>query len=451
MLDIIISILGILITILFIVGVHEFGHFIVARMLGIKVLRFSIGFGKTLYRRYDKQGTEYVIAAIPLGGYVKMLDETEGTVPPDEIHRAYNRQPLITKIAVIIAGPCFNIIFSFILYWLLFVVGFTTIIPLIGKIVPDSIASTAGMKPQEQITSINHRTTNSWPTVLMQLMSYVGNKDQIQIETQNIQTKNIENYTLDLTNWHMNPLNPDPLESLGLEAYEPDIPPIIGKIQPESAAAKANLQVGDTILSIDKQPIKTWLDALQIISTSPDKTLSFTIKRQGKTLAIPVTVGYKRNLLLQKHGLMGISPDFTYPPELLHKNQYGLFAALFQAKENTWDYIKLNFLMLGKMLTGKVSLQSLGGPITIFESAGSALNSGVIPFIAFLAFLSIAVGVINILPIPGLDGGHLFFYLLEFIIRRPLSYNAQILFYRFGLILLMLILVQAIANDLMRL
>ena len=451
MLDIIISIFGMVLTILFIVGIHEFGHFIVARLVGIKVLRFSIGFGKVLYRKYDKKGTEYVLAAIPLGGYVKMLDETEGPVPPEEMHLTYNRQPLISRIAVIIAGPFSNIIFSFLLYWLLFMIGFTTPIPLIGKILPHSIASTAGMQPQTEVVSINNQQTPSWNHVLLQLMKYVGNKNQIEVETKNIHSKSVTNYTLNLSNWQMDQLNPDPLKSLGIEAYEPVIPPIIGKIQPGSAAAIANLQVGDTILFIDKSPIKTWMDALKIIAANPDKTLPFIIKRQGKQLTIPVTIGYKHNLFLQKHGLMGISPDFKYPPEFLHKNQYGPIAALSQAKDYTLEYINLNFLMLGKMLTGKVSLQSLGGPITIFESAGSALNSGFIPFIGFLAFLSIAIGVINILPIPGLDGGHLLFYFIEFVIRRPLSYNLQILFYRFGLIFLMLLLVQALANDLMRL
>ena len=189
MLSILISIFGILLTIFFVVGIHEFGHFIVARLVGIKVLRFSIGFGKVLFRRKDKKGTEYVISALPFGGYVKMLDETEGNVTPGELHLAYNRQPLLSRVAVIIAGPIFNIIFSFFLYWLLFIIGFNTIIPLVGKVTPHSIASTAGIKPQEQILKVDNVTTPSWTQVILQVMEYVGNKNQLSVTTQNIHTK----------------------------------------------------------------------------------------------------------------------------------------------------------------------------------------------------------------------------------------------------------------------
>ena len=189
MLSILISIFGILITILFVVGIHEYGHFIVARLVGIKVLRFSIGFGKVLFHWYDKKGTEYAISAIPLGGYVKMLDETEGPVPSEEIHLAYNRQPLIKRIPVILAGPVFNIIFSFFLYWLLFIIGFTTVIPLIGKVNPNTIANTAGLHPQEQILTVDHVKTPSWTHVLLQLMQYVGNKEQLAVTTQNIELR----------------------------------------------------------------------------------------------------------------------------------------------------------------------------------------------------------------------------------------------------------------------
>lgn len=449
--DIIISTLGIILTIFFIVGIHEFGHFIVARLCGIKVLRFSIGFGKSLYRWHDKKGTEYVLAAIPLGGYVKMLDESEEIVLPEEVHLAYNRQPLYKRIIVVLAGPLFNFIFAFIIYWFIFVIGFTSVIPLIGKILPNSIAALAGLKAQDEIISLDHQPTKSWSNVLIRLSRFIGDTHTLAIETKNLKTQQAATHILNLAQWKVDELKPDPLKSLGIEPYEPTIPAIIGKIQSGSAAAQSNLKSGDVILSIENKKIHDWMEAINIISTHPSETLSFKIKRENKIFLTPIAIAYKIDMLFQKHGFLGISPQFIWPINQIRNIQYGPIQALSHAKQNTIDFIYLNFLLMGKMITGKVSLLSLGGPISIFQSAGAALNTGALPFFSFLAFLSIAIGVINILPIPGLDGGHLLFYCIEFITRRPLSPAAQILFTRLGLIFLMLLLAQAVSNDIMRL
>lgn len=451
MLSVLISIIGILLTILFVVGVHELGHFLVARAVGVKVLRFSIGFGKALYRWYDKKGTEYVLAAIPLGGYIKMLDETEGTVAPEELHLAYNRQSIYKKMLIVFAGPFANLLFALVLYWIIFTIGFTTLIPLIGNVAPHSIAATAGLKPQQEILSINGKPTPSWAAIAIRLLPYTGNKEQLLIETRDLNTSEKKSYLLDLTNWRLNDLEPDLLGSLGIVPYEPRVPAIIGHIQENSPAAKAHLKTGDKIISIDKHIIYDWMQVLHLIATHPEKTLSFVISRDGKTLTIPVTMTYKRDLLFNKYGYLGIGPQFQWPKELLRKNQYGPLAALNRAWQDTVDFTFLNFLLLGKLFTGKISLQSLGGPITIFETAGGALNIGILPFLSFLAFLSISIGFINILPIPGLDGGHLLFQFIELIMRRPLSLRVQTLLYRAGLIILLLLVAQAITNDLLRL
>lgn len=451
MFDIITFIIGIIFTILIIVGIHEFGHFFVARLLGIKVLRFSIGFGKTLFCWHDKKGTEYVLAAVPLGGYVKILDETEGPVLPEEQHLAFNRQPIYKRVAVVLAGPLFNFILAFFLYWFIFMIGFTSIIPLIGKIIPHSIAAEAGLKPKDEIISIDHQSTLSFANVVFRLIPYLGDTNKVSIETKQLDAKVTQSHTLDLAGWNMDPLKPDPLGSLGIEPFEPEIPAIIDKISAGSPAEQSNLKKGDRILAIDKQKIKDWLQAIEIIHKNPDKQMKFTLKREGEILTIPVYIGFERNLLLQKHGFLGISPQFEWPKNLLRNNQYGIFESMSHAVQNISDFTRLNFLLFGKLITGKVSLKSLGGPITIFGSAGTALNNGILPFLSYLAFLSIAIGVINILPIPGLDGGHLLFYAIEFVRGRPLSINAQTLLYRFGLIFLMILIVQAIANDLMRL
>lgn len=451
MLDLLIAIFGMIITVFFIIGIHEFGHFIVARLLNIKVLRFSIGFGKRIYHWYDKKGTEYVIAAIPLGGYVKMLDETEEKVPVDERHLAYNNQPLYKKIAVIVAGPLFNLLFALILYWIVFMIGFTTMKPLIGQVTPNSIAYHAGLQSQDEIIAINNRPTLSWTAVVMQLLVYIGDNEKIPLKTQNFATGKIETHILDLTQWHMDELKPDLFKSLGIEPYQPEIPPIIGKLMPDSPAAHSPLKVNDEIIAIEGKAIHSWYPVLEIIYNNPDKKLNFSIKRNGKLLTLPVSIGYTRNKLLQKTGFLGISPHTSLPPTLFRNNQYGLVQAFVHAFQNMSNYTQLNFLLLGKMLLGKISFQSLGGPISIFDSAGTALTIGILPFLSFLAFLSIAIGVINILPIPGLDGGHLLFHFIEFVIRRPLSQNMQVFLYRIGFIILILLVIQGITNDVMRL
>ncbi|MEO8400183.1 MAG: RIP metalloprotease RseP [Gammaproteobacteria bacterium] len=447
-----ISILGIFLTLFLIVGIHEFGHFFAARMLGIKVLRFSIGFGKSLWSRSDKKGTEYVLAAIPLGGYVKMLDESEGDVAIEELHLAFNQQPFYKKFIVVIAGPLSNLIFAFTLYWILFVVGFVSIAPVIGKVVPESIAASAGLKPQEEIISVDNKSTASWMSVAIRVLAHTGDTDQLKLQTARATNKqNTRSYTLDLTHWHMDDLKPDPLTSLGLIPFQPEIPLVIATILPESPAVKSNLKVGDKITALDNKPIKTWTDLLTEIDKRPAEKLSLTINRKGQIQTIYLTTDFKRDMFFQKHGFIGISPQFSWPENFIRKNKYGPVEALSHAWQNTYDFTYLNFMVIGKLLTGKVSLQSLGGPISIFENAGSALNLGIVPFMSFLAFLSISIGVINVFPLPGLDGGHILFQVIEAIKGRPISPKYMAFFYRIGIIVLLLLVVQAVVNDLLRL
>lgn len=450
MMNFLISIIGIIVTILIVVGIHELGHFLMARLFGIKVLRFSIGFGKALYRWYDKKGTEYVIAAIPLGGYVKILDENEEPVPAKEAHLAFNRQALYKRTAIILAGSLSNLLFAFLIYWLLFVVGFTSVVPTIGNVKPHSIAAEAGLKPQQEIISVDNKPAATWTSIIIGIFSRAGDKTTMQIETKSA-NKKIKTHDLNLATWHMDDLKPEPLESLGFTPYEPPIATIIGRVAHHSPAEEADLEPGDKIIAVDNAPIKDWRAFINKVTENPDKTLSFTVKRQGKIFIAPVTIGHKRTLFFKKYGYLGVVPNFEWPKHLLRKNQYGPVTALSHAWRDTVDFTHLNFIVLGKILTGKVSLRSLGGPVTIFQSAGTALNEGIAPFLSFLAFLSIAIGILNILPIPGLDGGHLLFQFCELILRRPLSQAMQVLLYRFGLIFLLLVLVQALVNDIMRL
>lgn len=451
MLDLLIAIVGIVLTILIIVGFHEFGHFIVARAVGIKVLRFSIGFGKPLIRWHDKKGTEYVLSAIPLGGYVKMLDTTEGDVAARELPLSYNQQSYLKKCAVIIAGPLANFLLAFFIYWFIYMWGFTSLNPIIGTVAPHSIAADAGLKPQEEIVAINQQPIHSWMTVIIRLLRFAGDKTFLPIETESLTTHQKQSYLLDLSHWHLDDLKPDPLNSLGITPYQPTIQTIIGQIQKDSPAAKTQLQPGDFIVAINNKPMHDWVDVITMIATHPEQTVQFKVKRHQQIYIIPVAIDYKRTLFFQKQGYLGLAYHFTWPKSLLRENKYPPLPALYHASTNTVDFTALNFILLGKLFTGKVSLQSLGGPITIFETAGSALSNGILPFLSFLAFLSIAIGVINILPIPGLDGGHLLINTIEWIIRRPLSIAMLNLFFRLGFILLFILIVQALVNDIMRL
>lgn len=450
MITLLISIISIIVTIVFVIGTHEAAHFLMARWFGIKVLRFSIGFGKVIFRKTDKQGTEFVISLIPLGGYVKMLDEREGEVSATELPYAYNRQSFYKKFLVVLAGPLSNLCCAWLLYWLIFMLGFITIKPLIGEIQPHSIAAQAHLTSQQEIIQIDTKPVKSWTNILFRLMLHVGDQDQLQLVTQSPRTQQITTHLLDLRHWQMDALTPDPLGSLGITPYMPPIPLIIGVIAPHSPAAE-KLMVGDKLIAVDKQPIKNWETLINQIHSQPTKTINLTIERQRKMMTFPITIAAKRDLLFQTYGFLGIAPKFTIPPEMLRQIKYGPIAAIIPAFDAVIDLSHLNLILFGKMITGKLSLQSLGGPITIFESAGSALNNGWLAFISFLAFLSISIGVINLLPIPGLDGGHLFLQLIELIIKRPIADRWLNLFYHLGFALIIFVLIQSLANDLMRL
>lgn len=451
MLSIIIAIVGILLTILFVIGTHEAAHFYVARLLGVKVLRFSIGFGKVLWRHVDKHQTEYVLSLIPLGGYVKMLDENEAPVPQAFLSRAFNRQPFYKKFLIVLAGPACNLLCALLLYWFIFMIGITTVRPIIGTVTPGSIAAHAGLRAQTEIIEVDHDDVSGWLAVLLRLVTHLGDDSQLQIITRDINNQQLKTHQLNLKNWQLDGLNPDPLLSIGIKPYQPNIPLIIGMINPNAPAQHSGLRVGDKLIAINQQTMNSWEQISQFIATHPQQTLQFKILRKGKQLIIPVMTGTQKHLFHSQTGYLGIGPKVVWPPELLHKIQYGPVDAIGAAYKEVHDFVYFNFVLFGKMISGKLSLQSLGGPITIFESAGDALNYGFLPFLGFLAFLSIAIGVINLLPIPGLDGGHLFIQIIEAIIQKPIPEKILLLLYRLGFLLIFFFLFQAIMNDVLRL
>ena len=332
----------------------------------------------------------------------------------------------------------------------MFVIGFVTVKPVIGSIKPRSIAAEAGMQGRQEILRVDNIPTHNWTSTLFRVLAHAGNQDHLKLETRDWSTQKIQSHVLDLTNWHLNELTPDPLTSLGLIPYEPPIPLVIGLISAKSPASQSNLHVGDKIVAINRIHYRDWDEVITYVVSHPQQTVTMTIERNKKTETFPVTIGYKQNIFFQKTGYLGIAPQFNMPKELLITMQYAPLPAVSHAWQEVVDFTYFNFLLFGKIFTGKLSLQSLGGPITIFESAGAALNYGVVSFIGFLAFLSLSVGLINLLPIPGLDGGHLFLQTVEYIIRRPVPEKIQLALYRLGFVFIIFILIQALVNDLLR-
>lgn len=445
-------IIAFLVAVMILVSLHEFGHFIVAKVLGIKVLRFSIGFGKTLWRRQGKDGTEYVIAMLPLGGYVKMLDESEGNVVPEEAHRAFNRQGVLKRAAVIIAGPLMNLLFAIVAFWLIFSIGVNQAKPIIGKVIPNSIAGYANLQTGDEIIQIDKQQVSNWQDAVIAVVSRIGDAGTMEVVVHKPNNSKPQSYSLLLSQWQLNSLKPDPLESLGIKPYTPPMPPIIGKVKSNSPAANSGLQLGDKIISYNNTPVNDWIDLLEFIHAHPNQQIQLEIQRQGKLQPLTLQIGSTISFPFKRIGYLGVAPEkVTWPPGMQQPVKYSLLGAWVPAYQETWQLLRFNFIMVGKLITGKISLQSLGGPIMIMQSANAAFLQGLVIYITFLGFLSVMLAFVNLLPIPTLDGGHFIYLLIEGITGKPVSLAVQYLTMRIGLIILVLLIFNATVNDIMRL
>jgi len=457
MLSFLYTLFAFLVAITVLVVIHEFGHFWVARRLGVKVLRFSVGFGKTLFRYQTKSGTEFVIAAIPLGGYIKMLDEAEGPVADEELPYAFNRKPLLSRTAVVLAGPLFNLLFAIVAYWLMFVIGVTSIAPVIGKIAPHSIAAEAGLQSQQKIISIDGNKTPSWHAVNLALLKQLGSNKILNLQTQPIDDPiddrpSPTNHQLNLQRWTLDPNNPRPLRALGIHPFQPSAPAVIAKVVMRTPAATAGLQAGDKIITVDGRPINNFSEFVEMIQASPNKPVTLGITRNSQTKKIVVIPKAKKNASGQLVGFLGVqSAVIKWPDSLINKQQYSLLGAVWPALQRTWHIMTLSMITLGKIITGHVSFRLLSGPIGIAQGAGISASIGLAYYLSFLALISINLGIINLLPIPVLDGGHLLYYVAEFIRKKPLSQRMQEMGYRIGLTLLLGVVAIAIFNDVLRL
>ncbi|UVK78990.1 MAG: intramembrane zinc metalloprotease [Sodalis sp. Ffu] len=437
--------LGILIT------VHEFGHFWVARLCGVTVERFSIGFGPELWRWIDKSGTEYIIAAIPLGGYVKMLDGWMDTVLTEHRHGAFNHKTVWQRAAIIAAGPVFNFLFAILAYWLVFMIGMSSYRPIIGDIIPRSIVAQADISPNMELKSIDGIKTLDWDSVRLQLLNKIGDSE-ISIGVAQFGSSNIKKKIIDLRCWSCDPSKQDPIVALGIIPLGPRIEPILAKIQAGSAAMKAGLQPGDRIVKVNGQHMDDWQLFVIKVRDNPGRALQVTIERQASTLNITLTPDSKSVNKNKIEGFAGVVPK-VIPLSTEYKIVYklGPLPALAKASEKTWQLMRLTAGMVGKLVTGDVKLNNLSGPISIAQGAGISAEYGLIHYLIFLALISVNLGIINLFPLPVLDGGHLIFLVIEKLKGGPVSERVQDLSYRIGSILMMLLMGLALFNDFSRL
>ncbi len=450
--DLLFTLLATIVALGLLVTIHEYGHFWVARRCGVKVLRFSVGFGSPLVRWHDRQGTEFVIAAIPLGGYVKMLDEREGEVAPEEVDQAFNRKDVRKRIAIVAAGPAANFLLAIVAFWLIAVFGITTIAPVLGPVQPGSVAERAGLQQGLEVVEVDGVATRSWHEVNLQLIRRLGETGQLRVMAREEEGATPRAYTLELQDWLRGADQPDPIEALGLSTWQPQVLPRIGQVSADGAAAAAGLQQDDLITEIDGQPVDDWVgQVVPRIQASPGEPLVLGIERDGRRMSLTV-VPDSREQGERMVGFIGAGvAAFEWPEHMIRTIEYNPLVAISVAARQTWNMTALTLESLKKMITGLVSAKNLSGPITIAKVAGASAKSGPESFLSFIAYLSISLGVLNLLPIPVLDGGHLVYYTAEWIRGKPLSERIQAWGLQIGLTLIVGVMVFAIYNDISRL
>ncbi|MAI38542.1 sigma E protease regulator RseP [Alteromonas sp.] len=430
------------------VAVHEWGHFYVARKCGVQVERFSIGFGKPIWRKLSKSGTEYVIAMIPLGGYVRMLDGRIDDVPPELESKAFNNKTVLQRMAIIAAGPGVNFIFAFFALWLMYIVGLETVKPIVKAVEPDSIAHVAGMQPGDEIINIDGRNTPDWEAVNLELVSNIGGDNTVVTVRNSSNTEKELTFTLDT--WNFDPDIESPLSSLGLTPFRPNPTLTVGFVGDDSAAKEAGLLPGDKIVTLNGNKLASWNALVDEVVESPGEVISLAIERDGQQQTLRATIA-RRDTPQGQSGYLGVSPTFeSWPEGYVFTHQYGIIEAIGTALDKTWRLMTLSVEMIGKLLTGDVSVKNLSGPISIAQGAGTSAGYGLAYFLSFLALISVNLGIINLLPLPMLDGGHLMFFIVEWIIGKPVPEAVQEWGYRIGGVLLFMIMGIAIFNDIAR-
>lgn len=440
---------------------HELGHYWMARRCGVKVLCFSIGFGKIIYRkRFVGNGTEWVISAIPLGGYVKMLDENEGEVAPEDLEYAFNRQPVLRRMAIVVAGPLANFLLAIVLYWILFMYGVPGMKPVLGDVPQGSPAAIAQMQAGETILSINGETIPSWQELRWTLLELSLRQGEVKIEALGAQGEQLF-HLLDMSSLEAKDLDGEFLDKLGLHPYQPIVLPVIGKVADNSVAQRAGLQEGDYILRANGVTMQRWFEVVEMMRTHPGQTVQLDIRRGEKNLSIAivpqaVTESDPKNSwpgTRKAVGKIGAAPqvDKATWQAMFAEVSYSPFEAFARSLRKTWETSVISLKMLGKMVMGEISMKNLSGPLTIADYAGQSAEMGVAAYLGFLALISVSLGVLNLLPIPLLDGGHLLYYAVELVKGSPVSEQAWEIGQKIGIALLGTLMAFAMYNDINRL
>ena len=453
MLNAFITIVSFLVTVGVLVVIHELGHYAAARWVGVKILRFSVGFGRTLWmRRKGRDGTEWVLAAIPLGGYVKMLDEREGEVAVHERARAFNRQSVGARIFIVLAGPFANFFLAFLLYWGLFVAGLPGVKPILGDPPRDTPAAVAGFTSGDTVRAVAEEPVATWSDVRWLLLKEAVKRGEIVMEVES-QSGARRAHRLDLSSLTKEDFDRDFLVKLGLRPYRPDVPAILGRVIPGGAGERAGLNAGDRVVAASGQPIRTWFDFTAQVSSNPGRTLLLTVDRGGRRFelkATPDAVGEGESRI----GRLGVEAGVELKREYERMTtivRHGPVESLGKAAHKVYDLSIFSLKMLGRMVMGDISWKNLSGPITIADYAGQSAQLGWVTYLGFLALVSVSLGVLNLLPIPLLDGGHLVYYLAEIVKGSPVSERTMEIGQRLGLALLVGLTFFAFYNDLNRL
>jgi regulator of sigma E protease len=449
------SIVAFIVAIGILVTVHEFGHFWVARRLGVKVLRFSVGFGKPLWmRKSGPDQTEYVIASIPLGGYVKMLDEREGEVEPQDLERAFNRKSVWRRIAIVVAGPAFNFLFAILAYYLIFMAGVNGVKPIIGEVSVPGPAYTAGVQQGDLILAVNGVETGTWERARFAMLEESVSEPQIVLRVQSSDLQ-IRERVIDISDLSLlKEEQIDLMRDLGLSAWRPNVAPIIAEVLADGAAAEAGVLAEDKILSLNGSDIINARQWVRRIRDNAEVSMSLVVLREGQPVELAITPR-NRTEAGETYGYIGVRNRIEIPAEVREKmsvtERFGPLSAMGQALDKTWRMSWLTLRVLAKLVTGEASVRNLSGPITIAHYAGVSARIGLEPFLGFLAIISISLGVLNLLPVPMLDGGHLFYYLVEIIKGSPVSEATEIIGQKIGIMLLFCLMSIAMYNDLLRL